>query len=89
MLHAIIGKVTDISAGVTEAAQATEKQATYAQKVNEAITEIDLATQQNAAMVEESAAATRSMASTSDRLASAVSVFSGHKVERFGLRRAA
>ncbi|MGV3512216.1 MAG: methyl-accepting chemotaxis protein [Novosphingobium sp.] len=90
MLHAIIGKVTDISTGVVEAAQATEEQATYAQKVNEAIAEIDLATQQNAAMVEESAAATRSMASTSGKLASAVSVFSGHKVERFGgLRRAA
>lgn len=90
MLNAIIGKVTEISTGVVEAAQATEEQAAYALKVNEAIAEIDLATQQNAAMVEESAAATRSMASTSGKLASAVSVFSGHGFERLAvLRRAA
>ncbi|QOV95588.1 methyl-accepting chemotaxis protein [Novosphingobium sp. ES2-1] len=78
MLHAIIGKVTEISTGVVEAAQLTEEQAAYALKVNQAISEIDLATQQNAAMVEQSAAATRSMATTSGRLATAVAVFSGH-----------
>lgn len=90
MLHAIIGKVTDISNGVAEAAQLTEEQAINAQTVNKALSEIDLATQQNAAMVEQSAAATRSMATTSGRLASAVAIFS--RVSRSGLeamRRAA
>lgn len=76
MLHAIIGKVTEISMGVGEAAQLTQEQATNAQSVNKSLSEIDLMTQQNAAMVEESAAATRSMTATSGRLASAVSIFS-------------
>ncbi len=90
MLHAIIGKVTEISTGVVEAAQLTEEQAAYALKVNQAITEIDLATQQNAAMVEQSAAATRSMATTSGRLATAVAVFSGHHSQQVPeLRRVA
>lgn len=76
MLHAIIGKVTEISMGVGQAAQLTQEQATNAQLVNKSLSEIDLMTQQNAAMVEESAAATRSMTATSGRLASAVSIFS-------------
>ena len=90
MLHAIIGKVTEISTGVAEAAQLTEEQAINAQTVNKALSEIDLATQQNAAMVEQSAAATRSMATTSGRLASAVAIFA--RVGQSGLavmRRAA
>jgi len=92
MLHGIIGKVTEISAGVADAAQLTEQQAAHAARVNQAVTQIDLATQQNAAMVEESAAATRSMSGTSIRLASAVAVFEiagGGQVYSEGLRRVA
>lgn len=90
MLHAIIGKVTEISAGVREASRLAEVQAVNAERVDQVITEIDLATQQNAAMVEESAAATRSMGGTSARLAQAVAAFTvSAKGSAPGFRRAA
>ncbi|MBB4614864.1 methyl-accepting chemotaxis protein [Novosphingobium taihuense] len=82
MLHAIIGKVTEISRGVGAAAHLTEDQAKNAALVNSSIAEIDLATQQNAAMVEQSAAATRSMAGTSSRLAAAVAVFDHGQIRK-------
>lgn len=75
VLHSIIGKVTDISGGVSDAAQLTQEQAVRANDVNRAIAEMDVMTQQNAAMVEESAAATRSMSDTTGKLASAVARF--------------
>jgi methyl-accepting chemotaxis protein len=92
VLHAIIGKVSDISAAVVQAATLTEEQAQNAAQVNGAVSEMDRISQQNAAMVEESAAATRSMADTSRKLADAVSQFrlgeDGMSVSG-GLRRAA
>ena len=75
MLQAIIARVSEISSAVTEAARLTGDQAAHAERVNAAVAEIDLATQQNAAMVEQSAAATRSMSSTSGQLARAVAAF--------------
>lgn len=75
VLHSIIGKVTDISGGVSDAAQLTQEQAERANDVNRAIAEMDVMTQQNAAMVEQSAAATRSMSDTTGKLGDAVARF--------------
>ncbi|MCK8205090.1 cellobiose phosphorylase, partial [Erwinia amylovora] len=44
-------------------------------KVGQAITQIDLVTQQNAALVEESAAATENMKEQAEQLVQAVAVF--------------
>ncbi|MBC2670732.1 methyl-accepting chemotaxis protein [Novosphingobium piscinae] len=75
MLHGIIGKVVEITTGVGDAAALTDQQSADAERVNEVIAEIDRSTQQNAAMVEQTAAATRSMAITAQRMGEAVAVF--------------
>jgi methyl-accepting chemotaxis protein len=67
-----ISRVTDI---MTQIADASEEQQMGIEQVNLAITQMDQVTQQNAALVEEAAAAAASMQDQSARLAEAVSVF--------------
>jgi methyl-accepting chemotaxis protein len=62
------GVVADIAAGAKE-------QATGLQHVNTAINRMDQATQQNAAMVEQSTAASRALSEETARLAGMVSEF--------------
>jgi methyl-accepting chemotaxis protein len=71
-----IGRVTDIMADITSA---SAEQSTGIEQVNEAITQMDGVTQQNAALVEEAAAAAASLQEQATTLAQLVSVFNvGH-----------
>ena len=67
-----IGRVTDIMADIT---LASAEQSTGIEQVNEAITQMDGVTQQNAALVEEAAAAAASLQEQATTLAQLVSVF--------------
>ncbi|MRX07546.1 HAMP domain-containing protein [Pseudoduganella sp. FT25W] len=67
-----IGRVTQI---MTQISNASEEQSQGIAQVNDAITQMDQVTQQNAALVEEAAAAAESMQEQSAKLADVVSVF--------------
>ncbi|RJF96340.1 hypothetical protein D3871_21285 [Noviherbaspirillum saxi] len=67
-----VRRVTDI---ISEIAAASAEQTTGIEQVNLAITQMDQVTQQNAALVEEAAAASASMQSQAGELAEAASVF--------------
>jgi methyl-accepting chemotaxis protein len=67
-----VKRVTDIMAQITTAAT---DQSSNIQQVNQAVMQIDNATQQNAALVEEAAAAADSMRQQAQALTKAVSVF--------------
>lgn len=67
-----VKKVNDI---VAEIATASDEQSTGLGEINKAITEMDSMTQQNAALVEEAAAASESMDSQADMLDKLISFF--------------
>jgi len=69
---ASIGRVTDIMGEITAA---SSEQSAGIELVNQAITEMDGVTQQNAALVEQAAAAAESMQDQASTLAQMVSVF--------------
>jgi len=75
LLDRMVTRVGDISAMITTIADSAETQATNLQQVNGAVGEMDKMTQQNAAMVEESTAAARSLASEAEALADIVARF--------------
>ena len=80
-----IRQVTDIMDGI---ADASAQQQTGIEQVNQAITQMDQVTQQNAALVEEAAAAAEAMQEQSSRLADAVAVFRvGMDGDRLARRR--
>ncbi|WP_229414991.1 methyl-accepting chemotaxis protein, partial [Massilia aurea] len=76
-----ITRVTDI---MSEIASASAEQTVGIEQVNEAITQMDSVTQQNAALVEEAAAAAASLEDQAATLARLVSVF---KVDDGGAQR--
>nr|WP_243850775.1 methyl-accepting chemotaxis protein [Rhizomicrobium electricum] len=92
-LRHIIDQVLHINALVTEMTNASEQQSAGLEQVNSAVGQMDQVTQQNAAMVEESTAASRSLAGETHKLNEIVSFFevrqadhsnkSVHPVERF------
>jgi methyl-accepting chemotaxis protein len=67
-----VRRVSDLMAGI---ANASQEQRDGIEQVNGAIGQMDQVTQQNAALVEEAAAATQSMREQADTLAQAVSAF--------------
>jgi methyl-accepting chemotaxis protein len=67
-----VRRVTDVIAEITAASQ---EQTAGIEQINEAINHMDQATQQNAALVEEAAAASESLQDQAAALAEAVSVF--------------
>jgi methyl-accepting chemotaxis protein len=67
--------VTAITAIVAEIARSAGEQATGLAEVNTAMNEMDQVTQQNAAMVEQSTAASRSLAQETEGLAALVGRF--------------
>ena len=71
-IDAAIGKVTQI---MNQIADASAQQQDGIEQVNTAITQMDQVTQQNAALVEQAAAAAAAMQEQADRLADAVAVF--------------
>lgn len=74
-LDRIVTKVTEIATLAQQISASTETQASSLQEVNGAVADMDKMTQQNAAMVEESTAAARSLASEADQLIALVQRF--------------
>jgi methyl-accepting chemotaxis protein len=75
-----VRRVTDIMGEITSASQ---EQTTGIEQINQAVAQMDEVTQQNAALVEEAAAASDAMREQASRLAQLVSVFkleTGHGV---------
>jgi methyl-accepting chemotaxis protein len=69
---ASITRVTDIMGEITAA---TQEQTSGIEQINQAITQMDQVTQQNASLVEEAAAASEAMQEQAGKLAQVVSVF--------------
>jgi methyl-accepting chemotaxis protein len=74
-LAKIVAQVTDITSTVANIAAGAKDQAMALNQINTAINQMDQATQQNAAMVEETTAATRSLHQETNVLSQAVSRF--------------
>lgn len=81
LLTTIMDRIAHIRGQITEIADSAKVQATNLQQVNGAVGEMDKMTQQNAAMVEESTAAARSLASEADTLAGLVARFNTGAVQ--------
>lgn len=67
-----VKRVTDI---VSDISSASQEQSTGIEEINRAVTLMDQTTQQNAALVEQAAAAAQSMQDQATKLAQLVSVF--------------
>jgi methyl-accepting chemotaxis protein len=74
-LRKIVGGVQDISRNVSAIAEWSREQAIGLNEVNNAVNSIDQGTQQNAAMVEQSTAASRSLAKDAQSLTALLSFF--------------
>jgi len=74
-MDGIVKAVRQVADIMTEISAASTEQSSGIEQVNQAIVTIDDATQQNAALVEEAAAAAQSMRDQAELLAQAVSVF--------------
>jgi methyl-accepting chemotaxis protein len=74
-LQEIVGSVKKVSDIVGEINAASDEQATGIDQINQAVTQMDKSTQQNAAMVEEAAAAAESMNEQARSLTELVSFF--------------
>jgi methyl-accepting chemotaxis protein len=68
-LERIVAQVVEINTVVTAIAASAQEQATGLQQVNTAVSEMDQVTQQNSAMVEETTAASHSLAGETEELA--------------------
>jgi len=75
MFDRIMGRIGDVSRMVAEIADGAETQSSNLRSVNASVGDMDKMTQQNAAMVEETTAAARTLASEADELASLVGRF--------------
>jgi methyl-accepting chemotaxis protein len=71
----VVDSVQRVSAVISEITGASEQQRQGIDQVNEAITQIDHVTQQNAALVEQAAAAAKTMQEQAAELSNAVAVF--------------
>jgi aerotaxis receptor len=74
-LQEVMTSATQLAAMVQQIASATREQSLGISQVNEAVTQLDTVTQQNAALVEESAASALALDSSAQTLKAAVSVF--------------
>ncbi len=74
-LQRIVGRVAEIDSLVSEIAASAQEQATGLQQVNTAVNQMDQVTQQNAAMVEESTAASHSLSQEAEALQASVARF--------------
>ncbi len=71
----IVEKVAHVDTFIGELARATHEQSTGVGHVNQAMAQLDQATQQNAALVEQSAAAAGALLEQAERLSEVVAVF--------------
>ncbi|MEK8122862.1 methyl-accepting chemotaxis protein [Methylocystis sp. IM4] len=74
-LSGIVARVTEVDKLVGAIATSSEDQASSLTEINQAVTQMDHVTQQNAAMVEEATAAAANLKSESNQLATSVSRF--------------
>ncbi len=74
-LTAIMGEVSSISSLVHDIAQSVDGESGRLVQVSESMSDLDLITQQNAAMVEQSSAAARMLAEESEKMAGLVTNF--------------
>jgi methyl-accepting chemotaxis protein len=74
-MEEIVAQVSRVTAIIGEIATASKEQSSGIEQVNQAVTNIDQITQQNAALVEEATAAAKSLEEQSDALVQSVSVF--------------
>jgi methyl-accepting chemotaxis protein len=74
-MEEIVGSVKRVGDIIAEIAAASNEQSNGINQVNQAVTSMDEVTQQNAALVEEAAAAAESLVEQADALNSAISVF--------------
>lgn len=74
-LQSIMARVNEISDLIAEIAASASEQSTGLLQVNTAVNQMDQVTQQNAAMVEESTAASHALAQEAEQLQRAVSRF--------------
>jgi len=74
-MQEIIDSIARVSSIVSEISHATAEQTTGIGQIAQAISHLDQMTQQNAALVEESAAAAQSLQSQADELSQSVAVF--------------
>jgi len=74
-LASIVSSVSDISERVAEIASSAREQSSGLNEINVAVNELDHVTQQNAAMFEETTAASHALSSEADSLAAAVAQF--------------
>ena len=74
-LGEIVGSVKKLTGVVAEISAASQEQATGIEQVNNAVTQMDQTTQQNAALVEESAAAADDLKDRAQKLVQATAVF--------------
>ncbi|MBU1324690.1 MAG: PAS domain S-box protein [Alphaproteobacteria bacterium] len=74
-LSAIVGRVQEMNALMGEIAASAQEQSTALAEVNTAVNQMDQATQQNAAMVEQSTAASHSLTQESEQLSRLVGRF--------------
>jgi methyl-accepting chemotaxis protein len=74
-LHEIVGSVANISSLVSEIANSSREQSTGLSEINTGVNQLDQVTQQNAAMVEQSTAASHSLKQEAEALAALVARF--------------
>ena len=78
-LKEIVASVSDINSLVSEIASSAKEQSTGITEINTAVNQMDQGTQQNAAMVEETTAASHSLTQEADELVNLVSRFKTDK----------
>lgn len=74
-MSSVVGAIQNLSDIVGEISVASKEQSTGVGQVGDAVSQMDQVTQQNAALVEESAAAAESLRNQAERLVGTVSVF--------------
>jgi len=74
-LQEIVASINKVAEAVTEISNSAQEQAAGIDQVNKAVMQMDKITQQNAALVEESSAASESMAQQASKLSDSVSRF--------------
>ncbi|MHC1653039.1 methyl-accepting chemotaxis protein [Stenotrophomonas maltophilia] len=86
-MQGIVGGVENVSHLMREISAASQEQSIGIEQINQTVVQMDQATQQNAAMVEEATAAARELQSQAGTLTQAVSVFRQQEVR--GIARVA
>jgi len=74
-MHEVLANVTAVQDLITEISAANHQQSQGIEQVTESVSHLEKSTQQNAALVEQSAAAAESLQNQASHLASAVAVF--------------